>query len=123
MRALMCCVVCVVVACSKPSEPARAEGAAPAPTAQPVSQARICEAIADRYNTFKSAAKLTCEQDADCGCHLVLTLEKTLAAADRASAAKLQGMSMAYRKSRCPTTPPASTQPECVARCEAGQCR
>ncbi|MCP3099177.1 hypothetical protein LZ198_09880 [Myxococcus sp. K15C18031901] len=118
MRALMCCLVCVVVACSKPSEPAR-----PPAADKPAEPANICGTIAERYGEFRSAVKTTCEKDADCGCHLVLTLEKTLAVADRASAAKLQAMSMAYRKAHCPTTPPASTQPECVARCEAGQCR
>ncbi len=84
--------------------------------------APICRGIMSRYESIQKSAPLTCKTDADCSCHLVLTLDKVLAVSDRASAAKLQSMSMAWRKARCPTTPPAAT-PLCEPKCQAGRCR
>ncbi|HZI09825.1 MAG TPA: hypothetical protein VE153_05480 [Myxococcus sp.] len=82
----------------------------------------MCRSIASRYESIQKAAPLTCKVDADCSCHLVLTQDRVLAVSDRVTAAKLQSMSMAYRKARCPTAP-ATASPACEPKCQAGKCR
>ncbi len=92
------------------------------PTKVPEGAAQLCSTIASRYDGIRKSAPLTCKVDADCSCHLVLTQDRVLAVSDRVSAAKLQSMSMAYRKARCPSTPAAASQ-TCEPKCQAGKCR
>jgi hypothetical protein len=99
-------------------------GTAPAATA-PAADTELpamCRTIASRYESIQKAAPLQCKVDADCSCHLVLTQDRVLAVSDRVTAAKLQSMSMAYRKARCPTAPPTAS-PACEPKCQAGKCR
>lgn len=150
MRALAWLAVCTLVACSKPSKPAEPSsamtpdastvtaaatpaapedaglpapedaGSSPAPKAAELSA--NCRTILERYEAIQKAAPLTCKVDADCSCHLVLSRDRVLAVSDRATAAKLQSLSIAYRKVNCPTTPPAAS-PLCEPKCQAGKCR
>jgi hypothetical protein len=106
------------------TSPGEAAPASPAgQPAGPKSESKdACALRLDEFDAVRGAAPARCSRRVDCACYSDIRMDNEMHVSDKATAARLQALSDAYRKLGCPTVCVQTVAQRCRAECRAGVC-